>query len=356
LDTTLQSILNLKTPTGGTPASPFEKITLRNLLESDSGINQGLLYSENAAAAAFNKKVATAAELASYGSSVQMAGTPGDPKHVVYGNFDYFLLSQIVKKLHNASTFNQALSNILTPLNITRVRQSTTLSNQQLPDEALYHLFQYDQKSNVIPLGLGENARAQNQKVPYQYGGYGSLELFEGCGGLSGSVSDVARFIASFSLRTDNPVLSTASWDNLFNNAAAATKNLSGPDAHGYHGFDWVDVVGNPSNHVYMGSKGGWLWGNQDEIVFTTGGLSTLLLFNSDVSGPPSVMPAELATFVNSNDWSKVDDLFPGFGMPSFATKKPIKKIPIEKFPEAALKSVAQVQKSMVEHHRTRPL
>ena len=57
-----------------------------------------------------------------------MTGTPGDQNNVVYGNTDYFLLSLIVAKKMNASSFEAALKTlVLDPLRQTRTRGSRSV-------------------------------------------------------------------------------------------------------------------------------------------------------------------------------------------------------------------------------------
>ena len=93
LNTTVQSVLNLTQLNGSPPKdSRFGSIKLRHLLESNSGLKQGLVWKgESAAKAAGALLPATHDQLARYAASSDLTGDPGSKTNVVYGNFDYFM-------------------------------------------------------------------------------------------------------------------------------------------------------------------------------------------------------------------------------------------------------------------------
>jgi CubicO group peptidase (beta-lactamase class C family) len=324
LDTTVQSVLNLKQPNGSAPKdSRFADITLRHLLESNSGLEQGLLYhSVQAATAAGAGLPANPLQLARYGTTFNLTGDPGSPTNAVYGNFDYFMLSQVVAKLAGKATFEEALGDlVLKPLKMTRTRGSRSLIGSQAGGEARHHLRVYRNTGwKLYPLEVGSSVRTTDRpKVAAQYGAV-DYEMFDGCGGVSSAVVDVARLLAMFSDHSGNPVLNLASIDAMLTAAAEATSNLVGPDGkktHGYHGFDWVSVV-DAANHVYSGAKGGWLPGLSTSYTMSTGGWGFVIAQNGQgIVGQPSwtdsVVPAAKA-----HAWPDTD-LFPTFGMPSLA-------------------------------------
>jgi hypothetical protein len=86
-----------------------------------------------------------------------------------------------------------------------------------------------------------------------------------------------------------NPVLSKSSFDSLFTNAANATSNLTGPDAHGYHGFDWAKII-DAAKYVYYGQKGGSLAGVVTGIWITTGGLSYAFARNGSINATDAIL------------------------------------------------------------------
>lgn len=145
MNTTLQSVLQLTTPDGKVPSDAnFGKVTLLDLLCSISGINQGFIYSSREAAKAAGKPLpATRMQLARYVASQPTLHTPGDLANNVYGNTDYFLLSEAVRVLANAATFEDALQKLLCgPLGMKHVRSSRSLLADQAPGEALNSLLQ----------------------------------------------------------------------------------------------------------------------------------------------------------------------------------------------------------------------
>jgi hypothetical protein len=142
------------------------------------------------------------------------------------------MLSQVITKLAGKPSFEQALKTlVLTPLKITRTRGSTSLVGSQPSDEARHHLRVYNPKNGwpLYPLELAPSMKsADKPKVASHFGGW-DMELFDGCGGLSSAVVDVARLAAMFSARSGNPVLSATTIDSLFTTAANATKTSAAP-------------------------------------------------------------------------------------------------------------------------------
>jgi hypothetical protein len=103
-----------------------------------------------------------------------MTGTPGDPNNVVCGNTDYFLLSLVVAKKMNASSFEAALKTlVLDPLGQTRTRGSRSLTGDQAADEARYHMTVHNPESGwkLFQLECGASDRTQDRPlVPTRYG------------------------------------------------------------------------------------------------------------------------------------------------------------------------------------------
>ena len=327
LETTMQSILQLKTPDGKDPVDTrFKDITIRHLLESTNSLPRWAMWGSAEAAAAFKQALpATPMQLASYIASLNLESAPGDPNNVMYNNTGYFMLSQVVAKLRGTSTFEAAInSTVLQPLGIKRIRGSRSLLSDQASDEARYHLSNILRKETpqdpdgLGSLGYGSSIRNNSRPlVPWQYGAE-DYEMFDGSGGLSAAVTDLARVVAALSLRDNNPMLAATTLDAMFNNAVSATATLKGSDRHGYHGFDWANAV-DTKNHVYHGAKGGWLSGNQSGVIITTGGLSYIIAINGNTQNDvPFDWYPEVKTIAEATNWGNTD-LFPQFGMPAFA-------------------------------------
>ena len=140
------------------------------------------------------------------------------------------------------------------------------------------------------------------------------MEMFDGCGGLSSAVIDVARLCAMFACRNNNPVLKKDTIDDMLAAAVEATSELSGPDAHGYHGFDWAANV-DVDKHQVMISKGGWLPGQGTYYIGTTGGLFYVIAQNGNSPKGDGVnWYDEIRPIVEAHDWGTAD-MFPNFGM-----------------------------------------
>jgi CubicO group peptidase (beta-lactamase class C family) len=312
LDTTMQSILRLRTPDNKPPVDArFNDITIRQLIESTNGFDNGLIWrSVEAAAAAKASLPATSDQVERFAASLGLTGVPGDPKHVTYSNAGYFMAGRILARLRKTDDLVQALQPFLKPLMIGRVRSARSIFAAQAPDEARYHEYQ---------LSTSQSGRSpQRPIVPTQYGGW-DAEMAGGAGGLSVAVTDVARIAAMLSMREGNPVLSPSSYDALFENAATATATLTGPEAHGYHGFDGVKKLGKGLG--YRGNKGGFLTGSQTDIEVNTNSLSFVVAINGNEreGGADSNWITLIRPIAAKYDWPS-NDLFPQFGMASLST------------------------------------
>lgn len=321
LNTTMQSVLNLKQLDGSDPKdSRFADVRIRHLLTSTSGIPQGGVWGAVEASQAANGTLpSNGTEVARWIAGLDMMGNPGDQQNVVYGNTDYFLLSLIVARKMNATSFEAALKKlVLDPLGQTRTRASRSLTGDQPSDEARYHMTVHDPEAGwaLFQLECGASDRTQARPlVPTHYGTF-DLEMFDGCGGLSSAVVDVARLCAMFSCRNNNPVLKKDTIDDMLAAAVEATSELTGPDAHGYHGFDWAFNV-DLEKHQVMFSKGGWLPGMGTYFIGTSGGLFYIIAQNGNSPKGDGVnWYDEIRPIVEAHDWATAD-LFPNFGMTS---------------------------------------
>ncbi len=292
LQTKVQDILNLTPPPGLTLQADYKKITLQNLMESVSGLNQNLIYSGPQAAAAFGHTTpGTMHDLISYIATQPMTGTPGDKTNVVYGNVDYTTLGLALMTHLGKSTAEDAIRSVLLGyLNIgASLRRARTKVSDQPSGEARYHLRTYDHNSGdwqLDPLHLDPTVMSSAGELAADQYGDLAYETFESAGGLSASAVDVARLAACLSCRTNNPAFTNATIDAWMKAAANCTSTYSGPDAHGYYGLDWLDI-NDPTNHVYQGSKGGWLPSHQSIVNFTTGSFTLVFLWNGNTHPSP---------------------------------------------------------------------
>jgi CubicO group peptidase (beta-lactamase class C family) len=315
--TTLQSVLHLTQPNGQPPVDlRFVDITLLDLITSTSGINQGLIQQISQLAAASGLPLPlTPMQLARCITTQHLTGNPGDPKNVVYGNTDYFLLGECIRAMSGAASFAAAVDSLVCqPLQMTHTRAARSLIGDQLPGEALYHLTQPPPGN----LGVGELTATQSVRsaqqplVPTQYGGNPwDLDISGGCGGMSASVFDMARLAASFSEGSNNPVLDADTITEWLTNAAVATATLTGPVAkavHGFHGFDVMSALGPNGGYPFNGDKGGQLPGTGVDANITTGGYTFIGMSGNE--GRPGVTAPWLPTLqqiVPPPDWATID-------------------------------------------------
>jgi len=300
--TAMQEVLAL--PAADDPVT-FGKIAIRHLLESNSGIRQssvGNIVDEVRAGG--GKQPLTAPEIANAIPPRPMMGPPGgfngrtSKRNTQYGKTDYFLLGLVAAKLAGAADFDSAVEKlVLEPLGMKHTRGSRSKAEDRQSDEAQHHL---------PGLETGESAVHSDRRiVAYQYG-FGNWEIYDGAGGISSSVVDLARLCAMFSCRTNNPVLSAAAIDAMMSSAVAATD--AGTDK-GYYGFDKASYQGVPGNTVYF-EKGGDIPGTGAGISGTTGKRFVVIFRNGEkVAGTVTDWKTDIMAIANAVDWSE-DDLF----------------------------------------------
>jgi CubicO group peptidase (beta-lactamase class C family) len=351
LHTKVQTLMHLKQPNGHPPLDPrWADITIKHLLESDSGIDQGLMYASAAAAQAAGAPLpATHAQLLSYATTKMLTGAPGDPHNSVYGNFDYMFLGEIVAKLHGSGSFVQALQDlVLAPLHQSHTHGSRSRVADQPAGDARHHMTVFDPAASwaLFPFEVLPTVREPGGKLaPTHYGAL-DYEMFTSAGGLSASVVDMARLGAMFSVTSGNPVLAPATIAAQLQDAVAATQTLetsSGAASHGYYGLDWA--THDAASGAFTGSKGGWLPGQGTVLQFTTGGFTYALAINGNADVTFDWL-TPVAAAAQGHLWGS-DDLFHTvYGMPSLAPLPPavVKLAPAALRPTEAL---ARVRESM---------
>jgi CubicO group peptidase (beta-lactamase class C family) len=328
LNTKVQSLMHLKQPNGSAPLDPrWADITIKHLMESDSGINQGLMYSSAAAAQAAGAALpATHAQLLSYATTQMLTGAPGDKHNSVYGNFDYMFLGEIIAKVHGSATFEQALKAlVLMPLHQSHTHGSRSDAAHQVAGDARHHMTVYDPAASwaLYPFEVLPTVREPGGKlVPTHYGAL-DYEMFTSAGGLSASVVDMARLGAMFSVTSSNPVLNSTTLTAQLQDAVNATNTLQtaqGKGSHGYYGLDWA--THDAATGAFTGSKGGWLPGQGTVLQFTTGGFTYALAINGNADVKFDWL-TPIAAAAQGHAWG-ADDLFQTvYGIPSLAPAAP---------------------------------
>ena len=307
----MQEILQLKQPDGSDPAdSDFGAITVRHLLESCSGIDQGSVRDAVKDVIADNgdpkrNQPLTQAEIAQIIAAKPLVGTPGAIAE--YGSTDYFLLGLIAAKIAGTTDFEGALKQkVLDPLRMTR----TVGSRSRLETQPAGHVRQH-----AKGLATGKSAIHDDRRlVPVQYG-HENYEVYDGAGGVSAAIVDLARLCAMLSCRSDNnPLMEDDVLIEMLDDGVAASDKYG---SHGFHGFDWVKS--KPDDHFQL-EKGGTNPGVRAGFTGRTDRRIYIVARNGEPW--PLAMPTdwktEIATRADAVNWAG-GDLFPAFGMPSLS-------------------------------------
>ena len=299
------------TPQGGSFAANWNAITIQDLLEMTAGITSGILGTDPNVSS--NLPI-TAMQMAEWLASQALGNKPGDSTQANYSNASYMLLGLLVAKLRGKSSLIDGIQDhLLAPLHMTHTRAATTRVDQQPSGEARYH---------SRPLQTGNSVMASGQ--PLCALGYGEWNLANcgGGGGLSASAVDVARLIAAMSMTKDSPLMKYATLKQWLEAAAAASSSLSGPSAHGYHGFDGLSQSGT----TFWGDKGGSLTTSNNGFWLTTGGIGVVMCWNTPPSAKgPTWYPNDptILSVANAEAWSSADLFATMYGMPTLDPAPP---------------------------------
>jgi CubicO group peptidase (beta-lactamase class C family) len=292
-------------PQGGSLAAHWNDITVRDLLEMTAGITTSILGTD--ANASSNLPIG-AKQMAEWLASQPLGNTPGDQTKANYSNASYMLLGLLVAKLRGKSSFIEGIQgHLLAPLHMTHTRAATTRVDHEPAGEARYH---------SRPLQTGNSVMLSGQ--PLCALGYGewNLENSGGAGGLSASAVDVARMIAALSMTKDSPLMEYKTLQQWLQAAATATATLTGPSAHGYHGFDGLSQSGS----TFWGDKGGSLTTSNNGFWLTTGGIGVVLCWNTPPSATgPTWYPNDptILSVAGAHDWGTADLFATMYNMPS---------------------------------------
>lgn len=307
---TMQSVLGLAQLNGLPPAdSNFGAVKISHLLTSNSGIDQDSVREiiREVKTLPNVSQPLTSQQVAARIAARSMAGQPGATKAnkqaTQYGRTDYFLLGLVAAKLTGVMSFETALQTlVLTPLKMTRTKGSRSRIEDQGTNEARHHL---------PALETGVSAVHNDRRlVPLAYGAE-NYEVYDGAGGLSSAVVDLARLCAMLSCRTNNPLFTDEQLKLLLTEAVSAT---SAGNDHGYYGFD--RAVG--TYPAVTCNKAGGNPGVGAGFSGTTGGRFIILTRNgAKLEGAsPVKWDTDLDAIAATINW-KQTDLFPQFGMPA---------------------------------------
>jgi CubicO group peptidase (beta-lactamase class C family) len=294
LDDTLQGILDLTPPPGHTLAAGFEQITVRDLLEMRSGLLYevaGRSVMEQAARQLKASLPLSAAQAAAYLSAYPLGNPPYG-----YNNSGYAMLGNILARKLAPGTADLAhgylqaiMASVMTPLRISNVGLAGTLESELAPTEARYDasvpadytdpttgnvVYHKVQDLCLLPSVMHDDGRL----VPAQYGGWYNHALMGGAAGLRIAMPDLARVLAALNVTSNNPLFEASTLPDLFASAQAANA-LDYWNLHGCYGWDAVRSTGDGA---WYAEKGGYVFGAQSVVRFTTGGLCFAMAWNFD--------------------------------------------------------------------------
>lgn len=307
--TKMQDVLNLKKTDGTAPGGDFGDIEIRHLLESNSGIDQGIVRDKTVYPTAKDPNGATQpltiADIKRAIADAPMVGTPGHADQ--YGRTDYILLGLAAAGMIGHPSFTSALQTLLLdPLRMTRTRGARSKIEDRGDDEAMQH-------SPDLSTGISA-VHNDRRLVPTAYG-VDNYEVYGGAGGLSSAVVDLARLGAMLNCRLANPVFSRTEVEDLIDAALAAT---SAGTSHGYYGFD---AATRDNAGVITVNKGGGLSAVGAGIWGRIGGRFIAVARNGEkVEGAPVPWNTDIDAIAATIDWG-TGDLFPQFGMPSLGLR-----------------------------------
>lgn len=323
LDDKVQTILGLKTPSGGSPKdSRFKDVKIQHLLEHTSGVNANG-YRDDIAVQSAHKTAkpnqtwnlpVTAAMTDSYIASLDMVSDPA--KTQVYNNCGYYLLGRVLAKKRGKSKPIDALQQFLfDPLGVTRIERARSLIKDQEPTEARYRMSVVgadgEARLNIaIAKSVMTNARPL---VPVGYG-HEQYEKQEGSGGLTAAATDLARIVAIMLSTSDNPALKRSTITSMMMNAVTAGSTFG---QRAGHGWDGAASVGGGK---YYGQKGGSLDTSGNVLQFNADWGFAMCWAGKLIA--PYKGKGWYPDFTAVMDIAKATrwpaaDLFPQYGMPS---------------------------------------
>ena len=321
LSHTLQSVLQLRTPSGAAPTDArFNKVTIQHLLEHKSGIDTDSFDDGAKVVSAFNAAghptslPVNQATTDSYVAGLHLVTDPGSTQ--AYSNCGYYLLGRVVAHLRGKSWPVDAYqSHLFSPLGITRIPGTVDLLSAQSGDEARYQCStDVDDNGRFSPdLRVGQSLQSPHR--PLVASGYGDAELAiaQGPGGISAAMTDLARFVSIMIDTQDNPALKRTMISSML--SAAATLQASGINLRAGYGLDGAQKLGSDS---FYGQKGGLIANAASVFQFRDQWGFVLCFGNSGQNRNPGWYPDfdAIMRIAKSVSWSSTD-LFPHFGMPS---------------------------------------
>jgi CubicO group peptidase (beta-lactamase class C family) len=310
LDTRVQDVLGLTTPSGAPPTDPrFASITVRHLLEHTSGITPQAMWRDLDAQAAFEQAYPhqawplpiTPSMTDAFIASRVLVSDPGATQ--LYNNTGYYLLGRVLAKIAGRDTAFEALrERLFDLLDMARSRPSPTDLATMPADEARY-------RAQDLRL-VRSSIHADRRLVPVEYGN-NNLAKTGTAGGLSMAAVDLGRIAAVLMAGRDVPGIQRATIDQMMSAGIATQAAFGGRAGHGWDG------TAVRSGGRYYAQKGGSL-STSGNVLQIDGDWGYALCWagkataaNALLGGYPN--NAIMMNVAKSVSWTR--DLFPDFGM-----------------------------------------
>lgn len=315
LTTPVQSILELKTPQGTVPPSPFDQVTVDQLLCQRSGINDTVHgFNDEAVASTFGKPLPVSkGDWISWGAAQGSDFAPGTAYD--YVNYNFTLAGEVVAKrasrlIPHANTYEQAVRrHVFEPLGITRPRIGRSPITRSLPGEVRYE----------SPIGVNGGSRVLSKSVmdplrspvANSYGGWNQGNL-DSMGGWVLAPADFAKVVSSFDDGTSPLFKSHTTFDKMW--------SLCASDTTSGRGWYYTNQPIPGGGTLPAWDHNGGLPSTAFLVIRRVDGLSFVVAFNGTTRGGglyDNYQGTELFEIANDVTTWPTKDLFPSVGIPS---------------------------------------
>jgi CubicO group peptidase (beta-lactamase class C family) len=309
LSDSMQAILGLAPPPGGSIQPGFTDIQILNLLTHTGGWDRTImsdLPSPTAVAAAYGLGFlpVTRQEVAGFMAGQPLQFPPGTQQE--YSNLGYLLLGLIVERKLGDSYVDAVVERVFSRLGLLRPYRTLGPAWAQHPGTVRHH----EAQLSVVESAASGPSTGPRPLVPLGYGGE-DYAWFDSFGGWCMATVDYAKILAAFALGPGNPLLQPATVTTMWT-IPSIYKTATNVDMPGYtNGWDsWTEPSG------LRGFKhGGAMPGVSSQILYRSDGWGFAVFCNGG-KGVPDIYPP--LTGMPPADWPR-NDLFPSVDIPAFS-------------------------------------
>ena len=176
---------------GQTPDTRINTITVQQLVDHTSGLNQDIVGNLRDAATKLGQTSLSRRDLVELAYGEPLVYPPGMPpagQALVYLNLGYIFLAEIVAQVSGRPFYDYLNQAVLNPANASDIVIGGTRHSQLLPGEVNY---------DDAGIGMSILEPAKDEWLAGVYGGFFDLNLVDGTGGMTGNAPSIARFISN---------------------------------------------------------------------------------------------------------------------------------------------------------------